>query len=276
MILFVRHMFTKSKLIWLGLVFLSIGAVLTVTIFGYFFYNQYPDSPVDTTSMSDFELAEYYFNHGGEGEYDLAKARKHYGLVIINADEGGIDASEVHQSWYQLGRIDFLEGKFDAAIYKFNRLLDLYGEVIPNVHYMLGLTYGYKARKNDSDEDWQAGADAFSTFIDFAPESPWPRVDLAWIYFSQGKYEEMKPVLEKGLEYRPDNPWLLNMYGLALLNTDNKEEAGNYFAKAKESASLLTEEDWGQSYPGNNPEIWGEGLAEFRSIIEHNLELSKN
>jgi hypothetical protein len=85
----------------------------------------------------------------------------------------------------------------------------------------------------------------------------------------------MIPVLEEGISYRPDNAWLRNMYGLALLNTDRKEEALVQFTRTRELAALLTEEEWGRSYPGNDPAVWGNGLSEFREIIEKNIVLAE-
>lgn len=221
--------------------------------------------------LSNFELGQYYFNHGihADGTYDLAKARHYY-------EESLFDGQRINKlTWHQLGRIDFLEGRFDDAIYKFNTQEKTYGDLIPNVYYMLGLTYGYKARKNNSQEDWLAAEANFQRYLDIEPTSPWGRVDLSWVYFSQGKFEEMKAVLEEGLKTSPDNPWLLNMYGLALLNTGDKAKAHENFLLAEANAKKLTEAEWGSSYPGNDPGMWGAGLEEFRNLIKHNVSLSQ-
>lgn len=221
--------------------------------------------------MSDFEKAEYYFNHDDDpaGPYDLALARTYYEATIRAS------STAYPEAWYQLGRIDFIEGKFNAALYKFDKVVTLFPDSGIEPHYMIGLTYGYKARKTGSEEDWEKAADAFLTFIAVAPEAPWPRVDLAWVYFAQGKYEEMKPVLADGLVLRPNNPWLHNMYGLALLNTGEYELAYEHFGFAKALAAELTTEDWGKSYPGNNPADWATGLEEFKAAIEKNLALAE-
>lgn len=230
------------------------------------------DFKVDTSLHPQrmFELGEYYFNHtdAPDGEYDLRKARAYYEAAIE------IDPRAHPAVWYQLGRIDFIEGKFNAALYKFDKQLQYFEESGLNPYYMIGLTYGYKARQSGLREDWDAGAEAFEKFIDFEPYAPWPRVDLAWIYFAQGKYEEMKPTLERGLEHYPDNAWLLNMYGLALLNTDNKLEARRQFVLAQSAVADITAEDWGKAYPGNNPADWAQGLQEFRDAIEKNITLT--
>lgn len=225
----------------------------------------------DLAQMSAFERGQYYFNADEDpsGPYDLEKARQAYSEAIMASSTENVLA------WYQLGRIDFIEGKFDSALAKFAKQQKYFGDTVPNVYYMIGLTYGFKARLTDDPEDWQKGIEAFERYITFEPVVPWPRVDLSWIYFSQGRFEEMIPILEEGLNYSPENPWLLNMYGLALLNTGKNEEALSTFRLADTYVSAVTEERWGKSYPGNNPSDWGAGLASFKDVIKKNIELAK-
>jgi tetratricopeptide (TPR) repeat protein len=256
-----------------GDILLVLGGLCLFGGFGLLFPSF--SSPVhpeetDLSGMSAFDRGQYYFNSGDNpsGVYDLALARANYEAAIA-ADPKGSPIQ-----WYQLGRIDFLEGKFDAALQKFQTQIEYFDDRVPNVYYMIGLTYGYKARAENDTASWEKGEEAFETFITYAPESPWPRVDLAWLYFSQGKFDAMLPLLTEGLQYRPENPWLLNMYGLALLNTGDREGAHEALAKAKAAADALTLEDWGRSYSGNNPATWAQGLAEFRGVIEKNLSLT--
>jgi tetratricopeptide (TPR) repeat protein len=267
-------MFGTKKLS--GELLLAAGGSIMFLVFGIFLASPHtieppqPAASAELAGMTDFELGQYYFNHDDDpaGPYDIAKAQYYYEKEIAQNPKGN------KLVWYQSGRIDFINGDFDRALEKFATQIEYFGDSVHNVYYMIGLTYGYKARVSGLPEDWKAGEDAFLKFIDFSPQAPWSRVDLAWIYFSQGKYEQMLPVLQEGLQYRPDNPWLLNMYGLALFNTGNTEMAREQFYKAKEQAALLTTDDWGRAYPGNNPEAWGRGLSEFRSIIEKNIELT--
>lgn len=229
------------------------------------------NSPFITVTYDDpFIHAERYFNADDdpEGPYDLEQARYYYEQVIAAS------STQNEIVWYQLGRIDFLEGKFDAAIAKFTTQIEHFGDVRPQVHYMLGLTYAYKAKQTGSADDWQKGEEAFETFLTFKPESPWARTDLAWIYFAQGKYTEMLPLLEEGLVYEPESAWLHNMYGLALLNLEDKEGAREHFARALASAKVLTAAEWGAAYPGNDPSAWDAGLASFRTAIAENLALA--
>lgn len=260
--------------------FLTISAlgvlICGVVTIGWLYKSDDSTLMVKKDRLSDFELAQYYFSHGPNGEYDLDKARYYYSQVILDDNVGSaINQSETQMAWYQLGRIDFLEGRFDVAIHKFNQLVDLFGDPMPSAHYMLGLTYGYKAKTYGNAEDWSLAESEFQTYLEQNPLSPWARTDLAWIYFAQGKFEEMIPILEKGLEAQPDSPWLLNMYGLALLNTGEKEKAESFFEQAKQAAEPLTVADWGAAYPGNDARTWGYNLETFKQVIDQNLELSR-
>lgn len=226
----------------------------------------------DTTDP--FMLGMYYFNQDEdpEGPYDLVLAREYFEDAIR---EDGLDGTFDNKwVWYQLGRIDFLEGKFNSAIYKFNKQVEYFGDDPHNVHYMLGLTYGFKAQATDDPKDWENAEAGFVRFIEIAPGYPWPLVDLSWVYFSQGKYEAMVALLEPEVEHFADNAWIQNMYGLALLNVGRREEAHTYFERALTLAEQLTIQDWGDSYPGNDPKTWQSGLDQMRAAIRKNLELT--
>ena len=216
-------------------------------------------------------LGDLYFNQGNDprGIYDLERAYFHYEQAIR------IDHDGHPRPWYELGRIDFVEGRLEHALAKLHTQFELFGNEVSNVHYMLGLVYGYKARESGLARDWREAERAFVTFLDLSPEAPWTRVDLAWVYFAQGKYEAMLPVLEEGLAYRPDNPWLHNMYGLALLNTGETARAREHFLQAEREAAALTTQAWGLAYAGNDPQNWEQGLREFRMAIERNLALTE-
>lgn len=265
------RLITAELLLAVGgaLIFFSFG---TWSVLSALMHVQYENTslPSELQNASYFDIGQYYFNHDDDpgGPYDIAKAREYFELEIAQYPQRN------KLVYYQLGRIDFIQGDFEAALNNFTKQIEYFDDAVPNVYYMIGLTYGYRARVNNDPEDWHRAEEAFAHFIEFAPEAPWSRVDLSWIYFSQGKYEAMLPILEQGLTYKPDNPWLLNMYGLALLNTGKIQEAQSTFLRAKEQSALLTVDDWGRAYPGNNPDAWAQGLSEFRAIIDKNIELS--
>ncbi len=266
--------------------FLKIGAAIFLGIclfvsFGYYLFTQKQhesvatrateEIPFELESKTAFEKGEYYFNSDDEegGVYDIVKAQQYYEEAIALNPRGN------KLVWYQSGRIDFINGNFDRALEKFATQIEYFGDEVPNVYYMIGLTYGYKARLTNDPQDWKQAEDNFIKAVEFFNKAPWAYVDLAWIYFSQGKFGEMKPVLEKGLSVDSNNPWLLNMYGLALFNTGDTDLAREYFIFAQEMAEKLTVTDWGKSYPGNNPEIWEKGLEEFKSMIAKNRALTE-
>ncbi len=239
---------------------------------GAYFVNQVPEVSIsEPEAISDlFEQGERYFNHSETGQiYDLEKARYYYTQIIEE------DPKAHPLVWYQLGRIDFIEGQFSEALFKLEKQRDFFPDSGVNPDYLIGLVYGYRARSTGDASDWNDAAQAFASFIIAVPEAPWPRVDLAWVLFSQGKYEDMKSVLVDGLETNPSNAWLLNMYGLALLNTDDPQSAHVQFILAKTSVQDVTEADWGRAYPGNHPEEWGRGLSEFTDAIEKNITLAE-
>lgn len=256
------------------------GVIFFVS-FGYYFFavkagegaitEMTEEIPLVLQDKTAFEKGQYYFNSDDKegGEYDIIKAQQYYEEAIA------LNPRENNAVWYQSGRIDFINGEFNKALEKFATQVAYFGEEVPNVYYMIGLTYGYKARQTNNPEDWKQAEDNFIKAVELFNKAPWPYVDLAWIYFSQGKFQEMKPVLETGLSVDSNNPWLLNMYGLALFNTGDTTMAREYFIFAQEMAEKLTVTDWGKSYPGNNPEIWGKGLEEFKSMIAKNRALTE-
>ncbi|MFT5832244.1 MAG: tetratricopeptide (TPR) repeat protein [Candidatus Paceibacteria bacterium] len=229
---------------------------------------------VDYSSLSSeelFEKGQYYFNHGdsADGSYDLDKAANFY-LLALEADRHPL-------AWYQLGRIDFLEGRNDDAIAKFRKQQELYGDLVPKTYYMLGLTYAFKALQLEDSQSWLYSEKYFIEYMRFVNYAPWPAVDLAWVYFMQSNYIAMEPLLSRALERHPDNPWVLNMYGLAMLNLEeDRGLAIPYFEHAKDQALLLTPNDWGDVYPGNDPKYWQQGRDEFIATIDKNIGIANS
>lgn len=225
-----------------------------------------PPGPIPLTA-SDFVLAEYYF---APEQYDLGKARYHYTEAIKAS------STEHVLAWYQLARIDFLEGKFDAALHKLDTQLEYFGDEIPNVYYMKGLVYGFRADWYGNEVDWERAEANFLQFIEYMPTSPWARIDLAWIYFSQGDFASMLAVLDPIYEAEQSNPWYLNMYALALMNTGEVAEAYKLFVRVEALVPTLTPADWALVYPDNNPADWAQGLEEFQVVVARNTKVAKS
>jgi len=224
----------------------------------------------DDAALSS-NIGDYYFNSGGESEdmYDLGKARSYYGIAAT------LNPTLPHP-WYQLGRIDFLNSSHELAIIKFNTNIELYNGVenqdVMRTHYMRGLTYGYMKKFEEAEAD-------FKKILEWHEDKPpiseeWALyVDLSWIYFQQGKYKDMEVLTKEGLSRYPDNPWVLNLRGLSLLNLDRESEARPILEQALKEAQKLVKEDWTRAYPGNDPRIADQGLASMITALEYNISL---
>jgi tetratricopeptide (TPR) repeat protein len=165
---------------------------------------------------------------------------------------------------YQLSRTYFIEGELDTALYEAQKELEVYPENF-RTYYILGLTLGYMHREREA-------IDAFQKFIEFKPESWAARNDKAWLHFRIGDVDGGLETIVPAVDQNPYNPWVMNTYGVLLMNKERYEEARGAFISAKRSADSMTEEVWGIAYPGNSPEIYGKGLVAMRASIQANLE----
>lgn len=213
-----------------------------------------------------FLRGEYYFNsdNAPDGVYDLERAAYYYGKAVTETPE------KYPLAWYQLSRVMFVQGRFYESLRYLDKQEQYFGDAVPNIYYMRGLVYGFLAKDSGTEMYWDRAAENFKKFLAHQPESVFGYIDLSWIYFAQGKYDEM---LETVGPFRDsDNPWIQNMYGLALLNTGKSAEACVVFTKADTDAVALTLHEWGRVYPGNDPVLWEPGLDSFRAAVKENKE----
>ncbi len=204
-----------------------------------------------------FSIGSYYFGGGG---YDLKKAEKYF-RKVVSIEE---DYPRVH---YQLARINFLNARFAEAKSEINKEISLY----PDFHksyYMEGLIAGYAG-------DFDTAINGFKEFQKYDSFNWAAYNDLSWIYFQKGDFELAKDVAIDGLEHAPNNPWLYNSLGIALLNLKEMSEAKIAFEKALQNIDKTTPEQWGKSYPGNDPKIYKDGYLATKESIVYNLELLK-
>lgn len=204
-------------------------------------------------------IGYYKFNTFGRGSYDLDEAERY----LYRALE--IDPM-VPTAWHQLARIDFLRGNLGAALIKENRQLELHGDAFMPAYYIRGLVYAFGGQLEKAEAD-------FLRYLEHEPRSWAANNDLAFIYFKQGNYEATLRYAEAGLSHVAGNPWLLMMKGVALINLGREGEAREPLELALAEAQSLTREDWITAYPGNDPAIAEQGLAEMIGVIEANLAL---
>ena len=205
-----------------------------------------------------FQTGNYYF---GDGGYNLVKAEKYYQKAReINPELARLN--------YQIARLHFIKGNFYEAIWSINKELQFYPDY-PRSYYVRGLIYGYQGNLDKSIED-------FKKFLEWKPESWAWRNDLAWVYFQKGDIEAVEREARLGLDYNPDNPWLSNIYGVALLNMGRKEEAKKALQSSLYNFERIGQKGWGAAYPGNDPRIYKKGYEETLSAIKENLALTEN
>lgn len=165
---------------------------------------------------------------------------------------------------YQLSRTYFIVGRFDLALEEAKNELELYPSN-KRTYYILGLTYGYMKNRE------QEAIEAFSQFIEVYPTSWAARNDKAWLQFRIGDVAGALETIEPVSELR--NPWIQNTKGTLLLNSGKLDDAAKAFNLALEIVKVMSEEEWGMAYPGNDPRIYAIGLSAMRTSIATNLSL---
>lgn len=200
-----------------------------------------------------FTIGNYYF---GGGAYDTQIAEKYFRAALA------LDPTMVGPH-YQLARVHFIRSDFADATSEINVEIALHPD-FGRAHYVRGLIYGYSGRLAEAETEFKA-------FLKWKPESWAGNNDLAWIYFQEGKYAEARDAAREGLRIAPDNPWLLNSLGVALMNSNDKKGAKLAFASALSKLAPMTEANWGAAYPGNDPAIYSEGLSKMKESIVENL-----
>jgi tetratricopeptide (TPR) repeat protein len=197
---------------------------------------------------------------GGGGRYDLLSSERY----LTSAER--IDPS-LYLVHYQLARVYFLTTRYTLALNEVNKEIKNSPNFSRN-YYLRGLIYGYDKKLPEAASD-------FEEFINREPDEWAGYNDLAWILFQLGDYRGVKESMEQIL-VSVRNAWLLNAYGVALLNLGELEAAHNAFTEARELASRMSPEEWGTAYIGNDPRIYGTGLEEMRRNIDENLERVNN
>ncbi len=205
-----------------------------------------------------FNIGNYYF---GEGAYDLNKSEKYYKKALA------IDSS-LKRLHYQMARLYFIKNEFSLARNEINKEIELYPD-FKRSYYVRGLINGYDNKLGDAESD-------FIEFLEWKKDSWAGYNDLAWVYFRMGDYKKVLATADSGLKYYPDSVWLLNSKGVALINLGQKNEARNVLIKALSIAESMNVDEWGVAYPGNDPEIYGDGLSAMKESIKGNLGLIDN
>lgn len=206
-------------------------------------------------------IAESFFG-GITPLYNPTLARFFYNQSLL-FDK--VDGKPEPYIYYQLARIDFIEGHLDNAIDKLHKELEIF-PTNNHTYYILGLTLGYMNKEKEAIE-------AFTKYIDTHPETWAGRNDKAWLQFRIGDIDGAMQTIIPAYNKHPNNPWVLNTYGVILMNKKRYKDAQEVLARGSLVASKLTNDSWGEAYPGNDPRIYGAGLGAMRRSFQDNLQL---
>lgn len=170
-------------------------------------------------------------------------------------------------SLYALARIYYISGQSDKSL----DAIAAYKKKYPDekrIYYISGLANAYAG-------DLVTAEKEFITFID-SGLSTWPGyLDLAWVYFQQGEFDDAEFTLAKAVEMFGDNVWLNTSRGAVALAKGNNDAAVEYLLRAKDQVADLTVAEWQKNYSLNNPENFADQIAQMRSVIETNLAYAR-
>jgi tetratricopeptide (TPR) repeat protein len=127
--------------------------------------------------------------------------------------------------WVLEGMILFLEKKYARAEEIFKKLLDE-GYEDSSIFYINGIIKKDRGDKEKALEDFTKACELEDTFY------------LYWLRLGEAKFftgQDPEPELKKALDLAPEDPWVLNQYGLFLLDKGENKEAGDYFTRALET-----------------------------------------
>lgn len=209
---------------------------------------------------ASFALGNVFFG-GKPSLYNLPLAQ----FLFLRAAYPYVGETPPHYAHHQLSRTYFIKGELKQAADEAERELAIYPDDT-RTYYVLGLTYGFMNREEDA-------IVAFSKYIQIYPWS-WPaRNDKAWLQFRIGDINGALETIEPIAQYFRYTVWVQNTYCALLINKNRYEDAELACQYAKEAADKMTEADWGRSYPGNDPRIYGTGLRAMKMSIEQNMML---
>jgi tetratricopeptide (TPR) repeat protein len=213
---------------------------------------------VDPTAARAYEYGDVHFRAFNPRTYDIDRAYYWYEKAReLDHDFPGV--------YHQLARIAFLRGNFTRALNLINAEIKLPdGPVSPSSYYIRGLIEGYMGKYDVAAED-------YATYLESDPYN-WAAInDYAWVLLKAERYEKAAQVIEQGLALFPENAWLLNSHATALFELGRYSEALQQVRRAKERVALISERQWLTAYPGNDPQVAGEGIAVFVRAVEKNM-----
>ncbi len=212
----------------------------------------------DGTAKRGIRYGDRHFNATSPWLYDIDRAEDLY--MRAEAFDAGHPALQ-----HQLARVAFLKGDFSEARERIDKEIAMYGEKNPNAYYIRALILGYQ-------EKYLLAAADYEEYFKLAPAN-WAGInDYSWVLLKADLPEGALAALEWGLSEWPENPWLLHNKVIALYELGRYEEAAVVALAATTAVETVTEADWLNAYPGNDPRSAPEGLASFKAAVAANTK----
>lgn len=209
----------------------------------------------DPSPERAFEYGSRHFDAMHADRYDLDRAEALFDMAYR------LDPSHPYVQ-HQKARIAFLEGDFGEALSRIDA--ELTNNPNPSSLYMRALIKGFIG-------DFEGAALDYEAFLRERPNS-WAGInDYAWVLIQAERPLDALVALEWGLMSSPDNVWLLNNTATAHYELGQYELARDAAVRARANADTLTEAEWLQAYPGNDPLIAQEGIAALKEAIDANM-----
>lgn len=165
---------------------------------------------------------------------------------------------------HQRARVAFLKGDFSEALHHINDELAVNPEPSPSSYYIRGLIKGFIGEHASAAADYEA-------YLQYDPTN-WAAInDLAWVLLKDKRSHDALVALDWGLIFWPENPWLLNGKAIAHYEMGQLELAAEAATRAEAAVEHVTEADWLQAYPGNDPLMAREGVATLRAAVQENI-----
>lgn len=165
---------------------------------------------------------------------------------------------------HQLARIAFLKGEYPLALERIDREIEQSPRVSPSSFYVRGLIKGFAG-------DYAGAALDYETYLRSDPTN-WAAInDYAWVLLKDDRPLDALVAADWGLIYWPENPWLLNSKATAHFELAQNALALEAASSAGASVGSVSEDDWLEAYPGNDPRVAREGVEALRAAIEANI-----
>jgi len=170
-------------------------------LLGYTYYRE--DKPRE--SLAEYTSGARFQNPGAN---DLAAVAMDYVLLHDYSDadkwltEATTRSPDIALYWYYLGRVKYVENRFDEAIEMFHKCLTVSPRDL-RAEYNLGLAYAGAGRIEEATIAYKT---AIAWQQSLGVQDPQPYLDFGMMLVQQGKPAEALPLLQRAVALGPQNP----------------------------------------------------------------------